>query len=291
MNVAKYSDASVNGLLAHYDRLETASSNLDIDSERTPLNYSLTPNTGISIEEYQSSRQARCIVKDIEMQRYKDRRAEVYIYNRQDIKTLADAVVTAPPELIGNIEEQKKFFAACANFLFERFGGPPTPDGRLYPNIVSATVHFDEKQLSGEGLKGHMHVSFMPVVKIDKEKLIAKHNHVKAMEFYDYKVCANDLITDKELHKAHVDLRAYLKDKGVKGTVYNKGPSDDSRGRLNLSIKQLKEYTERTGKIIEPEVLQNMTVERVVDLIEKDLHRDHLRAERDRFMREREKER
>ena len=56
MNIEKFTDDSVSGLLAHNNRLETNSDNVDIDIERTPLNYSLTPGTGISIAEYQGSR-------------------------------------------------------------------------------------------------------------------------------------------------------------------------------------------------------------------------------------------
>lgn len=64
MNIEKFTDDSVSGLLAHNNRLETNSDNPDIDVERTPLNYSLTPETGIGIEEYRESKSARAVIKD-----------------------------------------------------------------------------------------------------------------------------------------------------------------------------------------------------------------------------------
>lgn len=265
MEIEKFTDKQVNGLLAHMNRMETSSDNLDIDSGRTSLNYSLTPYTSVSRTEYQTSRKARGEVKARELEYYRQRKSEVYCYPRADVNTLVGAVITAPRELAGSPEKQEAFFRGVADFLFDRYGGEPTADGRMHPNIVSAEVHYDERQ-TADALIGHMHVSWVPAVKIDKVALMEKPKHVKAMENFDYKMGAKEMMNKSDLKSLHGDLQHYLDSHGIEGKVLLRGEGEGRR--INLTIEQIKDYTDRTGKTIDPEILRNMTVDRVVSALE-----------------------
>ena len=267
MEIEKFTDKQVNGLLAHMNRMETSSDNLDIDSSRTSLNYSLTPYTGVSRTEYQTSRKARGEVKARELEYYRQRKSEVYCYPRADVNTLVGAVITAPRELAGSPEKQEAFFRGVADFLFDRYGGEPTADGRMHPNIVSAEVHYDERQ-TADALIGHMHVSWVPAVKIDKVALMEKPKHVKAMENFEYKMGAKEMMNKSDLKSLHGDLQRYLDSHGIEGKVLLKGEGEGRR--INLTIEQIKDYTDRTGRTIDPEILRNMTVDRVVSALERE---------------------
>lgn len=274
MEIEKFTDKQVNGLLAHMNRLETSSDNLDIDTDRLALDYSLTPYTGVSREEYQTSRQARGVVKSHELEYYRQRKSEVYCYPRADVKTLVGAVITSPRELAGNMEKQEVFFRGVLDFLSDRYGGFPTIDGREHPNIISAEVHYDERQISDD-LIGHMHVSWVPAVKIDKVALMEKPKHVKAMENYDCKMAAKEMMNKSDLKALHGDLQRYLDQRGIEGKVLLK--EDGEARRINLTIEQLKDYTDRTGKTIDPEILKGITVDRFVEILEHDHAREQSR--------------
>ena len=267
MEIEKFTDKQVNGLLAHMNRMETSSDNLDIDSSRSHLNYSLTPYTGISREAYQSSRKARGEVKARELEYYRLRKSEIYCYPRTDVNFLVGAVITAPRELAGSLDKQEALFRGCLDFLSERYGGEMTANGRMHPNIISAEVHYDERQTS-DALIGHLHVSWVPAVKIDKVALMEKPKHVKAMENYDYKMGAKEMMNKADLKTLHSDLQKYLDSHGIEGKILIRGEGEGRR--INLTIEQIKDYTDRTGKTIDPEILRNMTVDRVVSALERE---------------------
>ena len=270
MEISKFTKQEATGLLAHYDRIETSSDNPDIDTERTHLNYSLTPYTSISCEEYQKSRDARRTVFLEEREYYKKRLAEVYCYKRDDVKTLVDCVITSPQEIQGR-EETERFFAAVFDFLANRYGGVKVDDGRLHPNIISATVHFDESTVG----QPHMHFAFIPIVEIDKTRLMEKKNHVKKMEDYDFKVSAKEVCSKKDLATLHQDLQAYLDEKEIEGRVLKK--SEGTGRTISVSIETLKEYSQRHGgKRIDTDILHNLTLDRLEELYVKAKEYDRL---------------
>ena len=273
MEIEKFTDSQVRSILSHTNRTYANDANTDIDPGKTNLNYSLTPYIDVSREDYQSDGKLRSSVRKAEYDYYRRRKEELYCYNRADVCTLAGCVVTLPEELVGHPDKAERFFDAVTKYLCERYGGDPTEDGRLYPNVVSVTVHYDEKQLDGSaGLRGHLHFNFIPAVKIDHEKLMAKKNHVKMMEFFDYKISAKELINKKDLSTLHQDLAAYLEANGVEGRVLMKS---ESEGRtINIPVAQLKEYTERTGRTVDREVLKELTVDKVVAALEQQRDRE-----------------
>lgn len=163
-HVEKFTQGSVNGLSIHIERKTTNHSNPDIDSERTYLNYDLCDKEG-----------------DMN-QRLKNRLAEVYCFNRADVKVMADWIVTLPKSLEQEtMSTQKEFFKTTVDFLDERYGSQ---------NVLSATVHHDETT-------PHLHYAFIPVVFDEKNQR--------------EKVSAKEVLTRKELSSFHQDLDNYLK--------------------------------------------------------------------------------
>ncbi|HDR4949176.1 TPA: plasmid recombination protein [Bacillus cereus] len=144
-HVQKYTKGNVQGLSIHWDRKTENHSNLDIDNERSDLNYDLCEKEGDTLS------------------RMNQRLSEVYVLKRNDVKVCADWVVTLPENLKGISEkEQREFFEKTYEFLANRYGGEK--------NVLSANVHMDETT-------PHMHFAFMPVVwdeKKQREKVSAK---------------------------------------------------------------------------------------------------------------------
>ena len=139
--------------------------------------------------------------------------------------------------------------------------------GGSIPNVVSITIHYDERQIGEKnGLRGHMHFEWIPAIAIDKEKLMGKKNHIKMMEFFDYKISAKEVINKRDLETLHHDLAAFLEANGVEGQVVTK---QEGKGRnVNIPVSQLKDYTDRTGKTIDKELLKDLTVDRLVDALD-----------------------
>ncbi|PEW69381.1 hypothetical protein CN448_12835 [Bacillus cereus] len=144
-HVQKYTKGNVQGLSIHWDRKTENHSNLDIDNERSDLNYDLCEKEGDTLS------------------RMNQRLSEVHALKRNDLKVCADWVVTLPENLKGISEkEQREFFEKTYEFLANRYGGEK--------NVLSANVHMDETT-------PHMHFAFMPVVwdeKKQREKVSAK---------------------------------------------------------------------------------------------------------------------
>ena len=119
---------------------------------------------------------------------FKQRKSELYCYNRPDVKVLAGWVVTAPKDL--SEADYDMFFQSSFQFLSNRYG---------IENVIQATVHNDE---SGQP---HLHFLFIPVAP-DK-----KHGGEK--------ICANDVLNKKELRNFHPDLQRHLKNDGIDAKV------------------------------------------------------------------------
>lgn len=137
----KFIQSAVYNQIRHIERRIENSSNKDIDTSRTHLNYYLSPERDISSFSY-----------------YKKRKEELYVYNRKDVVHMIGWVITKPKDLPDNLEEE--FFSLCYQFCSNRYGAN---------NVVSAIVHKDEAT-------PHMHFCFMPAVKDLKhggEKLCA----------------------------------------------------------------------------------------------------------------------
>ena len=220
--ITKFKHRAVVNQIRHCNRTIKNNSNTDIDATKTPLNYSLTPERPESEYEY-----------------YLKRKSEVYCYNRDDVNTMAGWIITAPKSL-ETLEEQEIFFAETYRFLEHRYGKE---------NTVFAFVHYDEgkrekKKFLGECVKDehghivtelicgrpHLHFGFIPIVDDPK--------HVQGK-----KICANSLLTNRELQSFHKDLQSHLRKKDVKGAEDILNGSTKKQGR-NYTVEELKENYE-----------------------------------------------
>ena len=156
---------------------------------------------------------------------YKQRLSELYVLKRPDINTACGWVITAPQEL--KKENEDAFFKSCYEFLNNRYGEK---------NCISCTVHKDE---SGQP---HLHYLFIPVVEDKKHK------------DYDGKVCAKQLITQRELRNFHPDLQRHLDNEGIEAKVMT-GITKRQGG--NIRVKELKQNRE-----IEQQIEQTKQIDR-----------------------------
>lgn len=198
-SVQKFADYEVAAQLNHNDRAIAVPSNEDIKNDRTEENYSLIAERGVSSYDY-----------------YKDRKAQLYCYNRKDVKTMAGWIITAPKDL--PLHEHRNFFEISYRFLAEKYGEE---------NIIQAVVHNDE------GGQPHLHCCFIPVVP-DR-----KHGGKK--------ICANDVLTRRELRNFHPELSKFLKDNGITANV-NSGITRQLGG--SKTVKELKKEHTRDWTVI-----------------------------------------
>lgn len=246
-SIEKFPDSAVVNELRHNNREIKNDHNRDIDPERTPFNYSLTPNR---INPDGS--------KMTEFEYYKWRKYELYAYKRRDIKCLAGAIVSLPKEITTE-KEQKRFFKAIAYFFSKRYG---------VNNVISITVHLDEgKHLKlkdsakrilsdSEGNpitefhlgQPHLHFCWIPAIKIDHEALAKKSHHIKDMDNYAEKICANEVITKQDLRTLHSDLQRFLDRNNIAGNVKS-GITKEQGG--NRTVKEYKKEFEQLHEVVQ----------------------------------------
>ncbi len=188
-SVAKFDAGAVPNQLRHNERLILHPSNTDIDPDRSCLNYSLLPQREISSYDY-----------------FLERKAELYCYNRADVKVLASWVVTAPKDLPQ--EQEEIFFQKTSEFLLDRYGEE---------NAIQSIVHYDE------GGRPHLHHTFIPVCDD------VRHGGEK--------ICANAVLTPQELRCFHPALQQYLSGAGVDCHVMT-GITQEIGG--SISVEDLK---------------------------------------------------
>lgn len=138
----KLSKAACGHMFKHYERAKdefgqyVKFGNTEIDPARTPNNYNLAPDRGISQGEF-----------------VRQRCSEVRCLNRKDVNVMCSWVVTMPKDLEPG--KTKDFMQATYDFLENRYGKE---------NVVSAYVHLDE-------VTPHMHFAFVPVTYDAKKDL------------------------------------------------------------------------------------------------------------------------
>lgn len=209
-------------LLRHNNRNASyhSRSNPDIMPQLSNRNYSLAPDRPWSAEE-----------------QYKYRLNEVYLYKRKDVVTMAEVVCTLPKNIsLDDEEAQREFFQQTYNYLSERYGGPDEE------NVVSCCVHMDEgkrrpvlnrftgePELNPDGSektelvcgRPHLHFDFIPCVKIDMDRELAKKHHDPKIELYTEKVCCSKVLTAREYKVFHPQWERYLRTNATLDSVKN----------------------------------------------------------------------
>lgn len=226
-SVGKYTLHDAVQILRHNSRQIKNPSNHDIYKPLSKENYQLHPDRGMSDYEY-----------------LKQRKSELYCYDRKDVKVIAGWIVTCPAE-VTDPEQQKRFFQSTYDFLTSRYGGER--------NVVQAYVHYDEgkrvKLVNKDGSpaldkdgkqktelkcgRPHLHYVFVPTVKDDKHE-------------QGEKICCKDVVNKFDLTTIHQDLQKHLKNNGVQGKVLT-GITKANGG--NRTVGELKREWEKDREV------------------------------------------
>ena len=269
-NIEKFTESMTYSMLRHNARECISYANKDIDKSRTKLNYKLPGNhDGLSDIEY-----------------FKKVCDESYIYGRgtdreKDAIKSFGLTITLPKDIEGSFEKEKLFFNGVHQFLQERYG-----------TVICSFIHKDEA-----GSLPHLQSIIIPTMKLDHDlvrykTIKTKHaiktesgqylfekkfkldengnkipvkNYAKMTDLYDKKISAKDVVNQIELKHLHGDLQTYLSDHGIEGTVVKGG----SNG-INLSVKQLKEFTSKTGIKLD----HTLTVDEVASILTSNIEKD-----------------
>lgn len=200
-SIEKYTAGQVSYMLRHNSRESPKPpANIDIDPERSYLNYTLTPERGVTARACKTY--------------YNNRLSEVYHMNRADIITAAQWVITAPKDLASDQEE--RFFYETFNFLNSIYGDK---------NCIQCVVHYDEgvKGHDGQIIEGrpHLHYVFLPVVANKKYMKPNKKGNITKKNTFREKICADELINKKHLKEFHPAYQNWLNNAGIKATVHS----------------------------------------------------------------------
>ncbi len=198
--VAKIKASGVTGIQIH-DRREKAVShtNADIDFTRSDENVELARGGRGGNQSFH--------------QIIKNRLDELGIKPRKNANVMAQMLITSDTEFFEQMkdyQERKKFFEDALEFVKEKYGEK---------NLVSATVHFDEKT-------PHMHVNFVPITN-------------------DGRLSARDLFNPRSLRELQDEFHQYITSKGYD---LARGQRDSKAKHLEMRDLKLKTREEQVLK-------------------------------------------
>lgn len=251
-SLEKYTAGQVSYILRHNSREHPKPpANIDIDPDRSKLNYSLTPERGSTARACKNY--------------YNDRLNAVYHMNRSDIITAAQWVITAPQDLAEDQEEQ--FFQETFRYLNSLYGAE---------NCIQCIVHYDEgiKGNDGKIIEGraHLHYIFLPIVENKKYMQPNKAGNVTKKNTFRQKLCADELINKRHLKEFHPSYQKWLDRVGINATVHSGITGGKSR-----TVKELKHETrelERQKEIIAALEAENKQLKERVRELEVELEKD-----------------
>lgn len=252
-SLEKYTTGQVSYILRHNTREHPKPpANIDIDPDRSKLNYTLTPERGKTARECKNY--------------YNERLDEVYHMNRANIITAAQWVITAPKDLAAEQEEQ--FFQETFRYLNSLYGAE---------NCIQCIVHYDEgvKGNDGKIIEGrpHLHYVFLPIVENQKYMVANKKGNITKKNTYREKLCADELINKKHLKEFHPNYQKWLDRVGIKATVHSGITSGKSR-----TVEELKHETreiERQKEIIATLEAENQQLKERVRELEVALEKEY----------------
>ena len=183
----------------------------------------------------------------------KDFEKEIFKYNRKNLVHAVELVIQCPNDCPP--EQHEAFFQTAFNWYCDNY----LPAGK--DCVFVAEVHKDEHKWveTPEGLlkdisKEHLHIAYVPAVPAGE-----KHPD------FEYRLNADALTKRAILQKMHPSLQAELDAKGIHATVCKKKSGDGKT--VPLSVKQLKEITEKTGVVID----HTLTVEELGAILSKNI--------------------
>lgn len=222
-----YTDAALSKYLGHLTQegyFKHAPSNTEIDMNLHHLNKNMTPECGSTKKEI--------------LNHYRERKKQLYCYNRPDMVTALEWTITAPD---GLTEQQRmQFFDASLDYLRQTYGSE---------NIITSFVHANEgiKDLDGSVIYGHwhMHTLLIPVAEIKNPKRIHKD--------FTEKICNKEVCTLKHLKNWHKNFQAYCDEHlPFKAQVYMGGKTGGKSRSVN-EIKADTKYQMEHQRVLELE--------------------------------------
>lgn len=216
----KYKSTDVKGLQLHNQREKESLTNMDIDRERSLLNYDLLNDSLIDYNE--------------RIQREIDERYTGTKKIRKDAVKLCSFVVTSDKEFFDRLDpgEEKRFFDESLKFLQERYGEK---------NMVYAMVHKDEKT-------PHMHVGMVPITsegKLAAKQFFGKRTELQQLQdkFHEHVVKKGfDLERGVSSDRKHIEanrFKALTANEQLKNLEVELKEKQEQKKELDLSIKDI----------------------------------------------------
>lgn len=243
IRITKYTSGSVKGIEIHDKKLKTKFSKTDINTTKSEPNYILYAKN-ISYKKQIKERLSQLpLKKNI----------------RKDAIVLAQCMVTSDLSFFLNCDDnqRKSFFKDSFEFIKEVYD---------YKNIISATVHLDEKT-------PHMHVNFIPITNDNRlsAKTLLNRDHLRNLHDMFYKKVGKKYNLERGIKGStakHIGVLTF-KQKALKEEikklidVKNKIFKDAQKDKGHFFINQIKPFFEETNKsqiqkIVLP--LENKTV-------------------------------
>lgn len=185
----------------------------------------------------------------------KELEKELFKYNRKGLVKTIEIVIQCPDDCT----DKEAFFETSYRYVCDKV----LPMGERC--VVTAQVHGDEHKFlkdengnyrldeTGQKIdisKDHLHIIAVPAVPDTK--------HAE----YEWKLSAHDLTSKGRLRQFHPGLQKACDDAGIQATVYQKKEGDGKT--IGLTVKQLKEITNKTGIVID----KSLTVEQLSEILQ-----------------------
>lgn len=207
--------------------------NESVDTELSGKNYSL-------IDRGKTAKEVNQYRKDFE--------SKIFKYNRKSLVHAVELVIQCPSDCPP--EQHEAFFQTAFDWYCDKY----LPAGKEC--VFVAEVHKDEHKWveTEKGLKDiskeHLHIVYVPAIPAGE-----KHPD------YEYRLNADALTKRAILRDMHPSLQATLNEAGINATVYHKKSGDGKT--IPLSVKQLKEITNKTGITIK----KSLTIDELADIL------------------------
>lgn len=207
--------------------------NESVDTELSGKNYSL-------IDRGKTAKEVNQYRKDFE--------SKIYKYHRKNLVHAVELVIQCPSDCPP--EQHEAFFQTAFDWYCNKY----LPAGKEC--VFVAEVHKDEHKWveTEKGLKDiskeHLHIVYVPAIPAGE-----KHPD------YEYRLNADALTKRAILRDMHPSLQATLNEAGINATVYQKKSGDGKT--IPLSVKQLKEITNKTGIVIK----KSLTIDELADIL------------------------
>lgn len=184
----------------------------------------------------------------------KELEKELFKYNRKGLVKTIEIVIQCPDDCT----DKEAFFETSYRYVCDKV----LPMGERC--VVTAQVHGDEHKFlkdengnyrfdeTGQKIdisKDHLHIIAVPAVPDTK--------HAD----YEWKLSAHDLTSKGRLRQFHPGLQKACDDAGIQATVYQKKEGDGKT--IGLTVKQLKEITNKTGIVID----KSITVDQLAEIL------------------------